>query len=122
MERTVNSTGQSLPAYLELPAVPSSIPGAVVPSPETGFTFTSIVIQIVRPYLGTASRETYTGITTGNVVDDYWRTKHNQTFHDDTGAWRERACNDNDKWPTDRAFQQAWSCLTMINGNNDNDK
>ena len=106
------SCRQCLPAYLVLSSLP----------PETGFTFTSIIIQIVRPYLGTASRETYTGITTGNVVDDYGRTKHNQPLHDDTGAWGVRACNDNDKWQTDRAFQQAWSCLTMINGNNDNDK
>ena len=112
LERMIHTTGQSLPAYLELPAVPSGIPGAVVASPGTGFTSTSIVIQIVRPYLGTASRETYTGITTGNVVDGYGRTKHNQPLHDDTGAWWVRACNDNDKWQTDRAFQHAWSCPT----------
>ena len=30
----------------------------------------------MRPCLGNASRETYTGITTGNVVDDYMYTKH----------------------------------------------
>ena len=29
---------------------------------------------------GTVSREAYTGITTGNAVDDYARTKHNQPF------------------------------------------